>query len=81
MDLAILEQFFLWCSVINIVLLAVSGIMVWLLNDFICLMHGKFMKMPPEDIRRSLYLIFGFYKIAIFIFCIVPYIALLIINS
>ncbi len=81
MDMVVLQEFLLWCSVINIGVMLLSFIMIWSMNDFICRMHGWFMKMPPEEIRPQLYSILGHYKIITFFFNIIPYIALVIMNA
>lgn len=75
-----LKDFFMWCSIINIVLLTVSFLMILAARNWIYKLHGRWFKLSPQQFDYLLYCILGFYKMGMFLFCIVPYIALLIIT-
>lgn len=77
----LLEKMLLWCSVINMGFLLFSMLMIKALRGFIYRVHGKLFNLPPEKIDSLLYLMLGVYKLGIFLFNIVPYIALRIITS
>jgi len=62
------------------------GLLLWWLlffifaHDFIYRMHSRWFKISGETFDAIHYGGMAFYKICIFIFCIVPYITLLIIS-
>ena len=80
MNLEQLTQFFGIMTIINIVLLMVSAILVVVLKDFIANLHTKLFDIKPEIIPPMVYGYLGIYKIFIFIFNIVPYMALKMIS-
>ncbi|MFC1698887.1 DUF6868 family protein [Candidatus Omnitrophota bacterium] len=69
-----------WCSIINI------GILLWwffaitVLHDFVYKFHSKFLKLSVERFDEIHYAGAMFFKIAVFMFNIVPYFALRIIG-
>lgn len=81
MTMAMLQEFLGWCSVINMGLLLFSALMVCILRDRVCRLHGKFYDLPAEKIKALLYAVMAYYKISIFIFNLVPYFALRIMSS
>jgi len=82
MSVETLREFFLWCTIINVSLLVVSfGICAGFgLGDWIYRMHGRFFSMSRESFNVAIYAFLGLYKILIFVFNLVPYIALLIVG-
>ena len=80
MDMNTLEQFFLWCTVINFIIFLLSFIMITLMKNFIIRMHGKWYKIPEEKFDLIFYNFMLYYKIAILFFNLVPYIAVRIIS-
>jgi len=80
MDIYLLRAFFMWCSIINIVLLLLSFAFFWLGGEWIYRMHSKWFKIPREQFDALWYGILGFWKISIFLFNIVPYVVLCIIG-
>ena len=80
MTIEILKDFFMWCSIINLALMTFSWIMFWMAHDWIYKFHSRWFKFPIPQFDALLYGIFGFYKISIFLFNLVPFIALLIID-
>jgi len=81
MTIAMLQKFLGWCSIINMGLLLFSALMVIMLRDWVCRVHGKFYDLPPEKIKTLLYAVMAYYKISIFMFNIVPYFALRIMAN
>ncbi len=71
-----LTTFFGWCTVINVVALAVTSIMFMLMRDFIAGVHGRMFGVNKEDLPMAYVQILGIYKIAIIMLNIVPYVAL-----
>jgi len=80
MTLVEVREMLLWCSILNMGLLVVTGLMFLFAGKWICRLHGKIWGIPEEEIRISLYRILATYKIFIFAFNIVPYAALQIIG-
>ena len=80
MDIQMLTEFFKWCSIINIGLLIFSFFMIVTLKDFVYKTHSKWFPMSRERFNFAIYVIFGIYKILVFAFNLVPYIALSIMQ-
>ncbi len=65
-----------WCSVINIGLLVWWWLFLILAHDFVFRFHGKWFSLSKERFDTIHYSGMLFYKLCIFLFNIVPYIAL-----
>ena len=82
MDIAMLTKFFMWCTILNVGLLVLS---FWVVafgfgNDFVYRIHSKWFPMPRDTFKPVLYLLIGVYKIFVFVFNLVPWVALVIIK-
>lgn len=73
-------QVFLWCLVINIGLLIWWFLIILFARDWVYRVHGKWFKLSREQFDAIHYEGIVFYKICIFIFNVVPYIALCIVR-
>ena len=71
-----LATFLGWCTVINVVALAIVGIMLMLMPNFIAGIHARMFGVNKEDLPLAYVHYLGNYKIAIVMLNIVPYIAL-----
>ena len=80
MSIESLKEFFLWCSIINFGLLMFSFVLGLLFRDLVFRMHQKLFKVPEEKIFLAYYYFMGFYKILVFVFNFIPYVALQIIS-
>ncbi len=81
MDTQTLTNFFMWCSLINFgILLFVTFFILMLSGDFVYRMHSKVFPMPRDTFNIVMYSFLGIYKILLFVFNIVPWIALLIVG-
>ena len=82
MDLAVLSRFFMWCTILNVGLLVLSFSLVAFGcgSDFVYRMHSKWFPMPRETFNAVLYTLIGVYKIFVFVFNLVPWVALVIIR-
>ena len=82
MDISTLTRFFMWCTLLNTGLLLFSFLMVaqGIGGDFVYRMHSKWFPMPRDNFNAALYLIIGIYKIFVFVFNLVPWVALTIIK-
>ena len=80
MGIETLTVFFMWCTILNFALLIISALMCICAKDWAYKMHNKFYGISRETFDIAIYSFLGAYKILIFVFCLIPYIALLIIG-
>lgn len=73
-------EFFKITSILGIGLLLFSFFIFLLLKDMIYKIHSKFFNISKERMEEIFYLIYGIFKVLIFIAFIIPYIALSIIK-
>ena len=79
-SLAWLREALGWCTVLNVSLLLVAGMGVAFLGDFIRRIHARFYRLSDDDLSRAYFQYLAQYKIAIFVFNLVPYLALRIME-
>lgn len=75
-----LTTFFGWCSAINIGVLLFSSIVLLALKTPISNIHGKMFGIDKVSLSTIYFVYLGNYKIAIFIFNLVPYLALKVMS-
>lgn len=80
MDIEMLTQFFMWCTIINAGLLVFSFLIVAFAGDFVYKIHSKWFPMPRETFNVILYSFMGAYKLIVYVFNMVPWVALVIIG-
>jgi len=76
-----MREFFGWCSVINIGLLCFSTVVVIAIRGTAVRIHEKMFALDEQSLLKAYFQYLAQYKIAIIIFCIVPYIALRLMGS
>jgi hypothetical protein len=76
-----LREFFMWCTIINGGLLIFSFLMLAFARKLIYKIHGCWFPMSQETFTVTIYGLLGIYKILVFLFNVVPWIALLIMDS
>ena len=81
MTIHTLTAFFKWCSIINITLLIVSGLVFMVFPGFYYGVHGTMFDLPQEGFNTIFYGFLGLYKILILVFNLVPYVALVIVRK
>ena len=80
MDIATIREALLWSTVINF------GVLLWwfgwfiIAHDWIYEFHGKWFKIPVDRFDAIHYGAMAFYKLAIFVFNLVPFLALQIVG-
>ena len=74
------RQFFMWCTVINFVMLLFSAVFLMFYADKAYKMHSRFFKISRDMFDTVIYCFIGLYKIFWFVFCVIPWIALCIIS-
>ena len=75
-----MREFFGWCSVINIGLLLLATIKLVLFRGPISCIHAKMFNVDESDLSRAYLQFLAQYKIAILVFCVIPYFALRIMS-
>lgn len=80
MTIQILTSFFMWCTIINVALLVVSSLIMLALSDWIYGIHSKLFGISREAFDIIIYSFLGFFKVMVFVFNLVPWVALLIIG-
>ena len=79
MSIETLRHWLLACTLINAVMLSLWGGMFIFAHDWIYKMHGKWFKLSVERFDTIHYSGMMFFKLFIFVFNLVPYLALLIV--
>ncbi len=80
MDIQILTQFFMWCTILNFGFLMFSFLFLAFAGDFVYKTHSKWFPMSRDTFNVVLYSFVGLYKIAWFVFNLVPWLALKIMG-
>ncbi len=80
MDIQILTTFFMWCTILNAGLLVLSSLMCVCAGAWVYRIHSKWFSIPREVYNVAMYSFLGLYKVLIFVFSLIPYIALLIVG-
>ncbi len=75
-----LSQFFLWSSIINIVASSLAFLVVIIGRNHVSRIHSKLFNVSEEKAAEKIYSSMINYKTIIFVFNIIPYIAIQIIK-
>ncbi len=81
MDIQTLKRFFLWCTILNVAFLLLSSAICISSPQLFYNTHGKWFAIPNETINVIMYSWLGLYELFIYIFNVVPLVALLIIGG
>jgi len=79
MDIITVRTFFLWCTIINGILLIGSSLVCIFARDWIYPIHNRFFNVSRETVNTMFYSFIALYKILWMVFNLVPWLALLII--
>ena len=80
MTINMVREALLWCSIINMGLLLWWFLFFTLAHDWLYRFHGKWVKLSVEHFNAIHYAGMAFFKLSIFLFNLVPYLALLIVG-
>lgn len=80
MNITAVKKFFMWCTIINIGLLLLSSFICISLGDFCYKMNSRWFPITRETFDIAIFSFIALYKLFIWVFNIVPYLALLIID-
>ncbi len=75
-----LSDFLLWCFVLNFGLLLWWFLMFTLAHDLVYRIHGKMFRISKDRFNEIHYQAMAFFKLIVFVFNLVPYLALKIIG-
>ncbi len=75
-DPAAITEFFGWCAVINISLLAVMAISLSVAGDWVAGIHASLYSVPRERLPEIYFRYLAHFKLVVLIFNITPYVAL-----
>lgn len=79
MDINTLQTFFMWCTIINAIILIGSSMILMFASDWVYQFHNRFINVPKETYKTVFYSFIAFYKILWLAFNLTPWLALLII--
>lgn len=79
MTVEILRGVLAWCAVINYALLVLWFLFFSLGHDWVYRLHGKWFALSTEKFDAIHYASMAFFKLGIFLFNLVPYLALRIV--
>lgn len=80
MDIETIRSFLLWCFVLNMGLLLWWFLFLIFAHDFVYRMHTKWFPLSVERFDAIHYAAMTGYKITIFVFFLMPYVALTIVS-
>lgn len=75
MDICDVRNVFMWCSIINGVLLIFIFLLFSLMRDFIYQMHSKLFPISEDAFNVIIYSFISLYKILFIVFNLVPFLA------
>ena len=81
MDINAARTFFMWCSIINGLLLILSFLILALAGDFAFRIHSILFPISREAFNIAAYCFFGLYKIFFWVFNLVPFLAFAIVSG
>ena len=80
MNIEMLTEFFMWCSIINGGLLTLWSLIFWFAPKIVYKTQSKLFPIPEEQFTVIFYKFIGYFKMIFLVFNLVPYVALLIIG-
>jgi len=76
-----IRDILLWCSVINIALMFITFLILSTGRSWAYRIHSKLFPITEAQFNAIAYSFLGVYKLLVFVFNIVPYIAVCIVTS
>ena len=80
MTVETMATFFGWCTVINIGIYVLTVIALALMRDWVARFNARLFGIGGDDVLREGFRYVGHYKLAITVFCFVPWLALTIMS-
>ncbi|MGI9416119.1 MAG: DUF6868 family protein [Hyphomicrobiales bacterium] len=76
MTLEQITSFLGWCTVINVAFLLFATAWLMLLRDWVAETHARMFSIPKEELRPIYIKYLAYFKIAVIVFNLTPYLAL-----
>ena len=76
MDLAKLTELFQWMTIFNVAILIISAVLMMILRDIVCRMHGRLFGIEESQVAAIAYNYLGIYRLLVLVFNLVPWLAL-----
>jgi hypothetical protein len=73
------REFLMWCSIINVALMTISWLIMLNARAWAYSIHSKWFPITENQFNIAIYSFFGVYKVLVFVFNIVPWIAICIV--
>ncbi|HAK56707.1 MAG: hypothetical protein QF463_08205 [Vicinamibacterales bacterium] len=80
MDIQTLTEFFKWCTILNVGLLAFWSVWFLFASDLVCCLQRPWFSASREAWDLVMYSFLGAFKIFVLVLNVVPWVALLIIG-
>ena len=80
MDIQTVQTFFMWCTIIDAVLLVLTGMIFTFAGDWVYRVQSKWYPISRDAFNVVIYSFIGLFKLFFITFNLVPYVALLIIE-
>lgn len=81
MTLESLRDFFGWCTLIHMGVLILWTLVFVAGHGWLYRIHGRMFPMPESTFNAIHYGGLAFYKLTIFVFCLVPWVVLLVMGA
>jgi len=81
MDIEMLTRFFMWCTVMNVLLLILWTLAFMLVPDLVYRTQYRWFPIPREVFNVVMYSFLGLFKIVFLVFNVIPYFSLLILAA
>jgi Family of unknown function (DUF6868) len=78
MDLQILKDFLMWCTIINGAMMCFIGLICVFGQGWVYRIHSRWFPMTRETFSVVMYSSIGLYKMLFFFFNVIPYVALVL---
>ena len=79
MSAVLLKEFLGWCVVLNYILLLIWAGFLIFAHDWMYRMHTRWFRLTVEQFDQAHYVSVAIFKIVVFVFTLIPYLALVII--
>ena len=80
MDIVTVKAFFMWCTIIDAIILGLASVMCIFLADFSYRINHKFFSISREAFTVVIVAFIGMFKLFVLVFNIAPWVALMIIS-
>ena len=79
MTVEMLRAFFGWCTLLNWAAMFIALFFMTVARGITLRIHSKMWNVAEEDVAKYIYVMMMWYKSAVILFCLVPYLVLRII--